>query len=120
MYLIVFLSLLQTARKSDVCSASVTMDQGSICLFLAMRGLSASEVHNELVAELALEVIASSAVTRHLSQRQFPAISPEPSDEPPTTIIDDGILEAINKQSFSSVRKLAKLSCIQRGRCVDV
>jgi hypothetical protein len=88
------------------------MDQRSICLFLAMKGLSASEVHKGLVAVLGLEVIASSTVAGYLWQRQFPAIFPEPSDEPPTTIIDDGILEAINKQSFSSVRKLAKLTCI--------
>jgi hypothetical protein len=77
------------------------MDQRSICLFLAMKGLSAREVHSELVPVLGFDVIGSSAVTRSPRQRQFPAIFPEPSDEPPTTIIDDAILEALSKQSFS-------------------
>jgi hypothetical protein len=39
-------------------------------------------------------------------------MSSEPSDEPPTTIIDDAILDALDKQPFSSVKKLAKLTCI--------
>jgi hypothetical protein len=88
------------------------MDQRSICLFLAMKRLSAREVHNELVAVLGLDAIGSSTVTRYLRQRQFPVIFLEPSDEPPTTIINDAILETFDKQSFSSVRELAKLTCI--------
>jgi hypothetical protein len=77
-----------------------------------MKGLSAREVHTELVAVLGLDAIAYSAVTGYRRQRQFPAISPEPSDQPPTAIIDDAILEALHKQPFSSVRELAKLTCI--------
>jgi hypothetical protein len=88
------------------------MDQRSICLFLAMKGLSARDVHNELVAVLGPDAIAYSTVTNYLRQWPFPAISSEPSDEPPTSIIDDAILDAFDKQSFSSVRKLAKLTCI--------
>ena len=88
------------------------MDQRSICLFLAMKGLSATDVHNELVAVLDPDAITYSTVTSYLRQRQFPAISSEPSDEPPTTIIDDAILDALDKQPFSSVRELAKLTCI--------
>jgi hypothetical protein len=41
------------------------MDQRSICLFLAMKGLSAREVHSELVAVLGLDVIGYSTVTRY-------------------------------------------------------
>jgi hypothetical protein len=78
-----------------------------------MKGLSAREVHNELVAVLGLDVIGGSTVTRYRRQQQFPAIFPEPSDEPPPTIIDDAILEGFDKQPFSSVRELAKLTCIQ-------
>jgi hypothetical protein len=70
------------------------------------------EVPSELVAVLCLDVIASSTVTRYLRQRRFPVISLELSDEPPTTIIDDAILEAVDKQPFSSVKELAKLTCI--------
>jgi hypothetical protein len=83
-----------------------------ICLILAMKGLLARYVHNELVAVLSADAIASSAVTSDRQQRQFPAISSEPSDEPPTTIIDDGILDVLHKQPFPLVRELAKLTCI--------
>jgi hypothetical protein len=58
------------------------------------------------------DAIASSTVTGYRRQQQFPVISSEPSDEPPTTIIDDAILDALDKQPFSSVRELAKLTCI--------
>jgi hypothetical protein len=88
------------------------MEQGSICLFLAMKRLSARDVHNELVAVLGPDAIAYSTVTNCLRQRQFPAISSEPSDQPPTTIIEDAIMDALDKQPFSSVRELAKLTCI--------
>jgi hypothetical protein len=88
------------------------MDQRSICLFLAMKGLSGRDVHNELVAVLGLDAIAYSTVTSYLWQRKFPAISSEPSNEPPTTIINDAILDALDKQPFSSVKELVKLTCI--------
>jgi hypothetical protein len=88
------------------------MDQRSICLFLAIKGLSAREVRIELVAVLGLDVIGSSTITRYPRQRQFPTSSPKLSDEPPTTIVDDAILEALDKKPFSSVRELAKLTCI--------
>jgi hypothetical protein len=57
-------------------------------------------------------VIGYSTVTRYLRQRQFPASFPEPPDEPPTTILDDAVLVALDKQPFSSVRELAKVTCI--------
>jgi hypothetical protein len=88
------------------------MDLRSICLFLAMKGLSARYVHDELVAVLGPDAIADSTVTSSLRQRQFPTISSEPCHEPLTTIIDDAILDVLDKQPFSSVRELAKLTCI--------
>jgi hypothetical protein len=88
------------------------MDQRSICLFLAMKRLSARDVHNELVAVLGLNATAYSTVTSCLRQRQFPAISSGPADEPPAAMIDDAILDALDKQPFSSVRELAKLTFI--------
>jgi hypothetical protein len=66
-----------------------------------MKGLSAREVHSELVIVLGLDVIGHSSVTRYLRQRQFPVIFPEPSDEPLTTIIDEAILQALDKRPFS-------------------
>jgi hypothetical protein len=77
-----------------------------------MNGRSARDVHGELITLLGLDVIGSSTVTRYLRQRQFPVIFPEPSDEPRMTILDDAILEALDKQPFSSVKELTKLTCI--------
>jgi hypothetical protein len=77
------------------------MDQRSICLFFAMKGLSVRDVPNKLVAVLGPDTIAYSTVTSYLRLRQFPAISSEPSDEPPTTIIDDATLDVLDKQPFS-------------------
>jgi hypothetical protein len=88
------------------------MDQRSICLFLAMKGLSSRDVHNELIAVLGSDAIAYSTVTSYLRQRQFPDISSESSDELLTTIIDDAILDALDKQPFPSVKELARLTCI--------
>jgi hypothetical protein len=122
MYEILFPSLVHRERKIDFCPEKVmndvtpqpsgTMDQRSICLFLAMKGLSAREVDNELVAVLGLDAIAYSTVTKCLRQRQFLVIFPEPSDELPTAIIDDAIVEAVDEPPFSSVREVAKLTCI--------
>jgi hypothetical protein len=88
------------------------MDYRSICLFLARKGLSARDVHNELLAVLVRDAIAYSNVTSYPRQHQFPAISSEPSHEPLTTIIDGAILDALDKQPFSSVQELAKLTHI--------
>jgi hypothetical protein len=43
------------------------MDQQSICLFLAMKELSAEEIHNELVTVVGLDVIGDSVVARYFA-----------------------------------------------------
>jgi hypothetical protein len=53
------------ALKSD------RMDQRSICLFLALKGLSARAVCNELTAVLDAGAIAYSTLIKYLRQRQF-------------------------------------------------
>jgi hypothetical protein len=45
------------------------MDRSLICLFLAMKGLSATEAHSELVVVLGLGVIGSSTLAEYLWQR---------------------------------------------------
>jgi hypothetical protein len=58
------------------------MDQQSICLFLAMKRLSAQAIYNELVAVLGPDAIGYSTVTNYLRQRYFPSTLPETPDEP--------------------------------------
>jgi hypothetical protein len=55
------------------------MDQRSICLFLALKGLSARAVYNEHTAVLGADEIASLTVTKDLRQRQFTSILVDPA-----------------------------------------
>jgi hypothetical protein len=91
------------------------MDQRSIHLFLAMKRLSAHAIYNELVAVPRPDAIGYSTVTSHLHQRPFPSTLGETPDVPAATIIDKAILDAFEKQPFSSIRELAQLACIQRS-----
>jgi hypothetical protein len=84
------------------------MKQRSICLFLAVKRVSAQAIHSELLAVLGLDAIAASRVTKYLRQKQFPVIPCQPSDEPSTIIIDNGILDALAKQPLSSIPRLTK------------
>jgi hypothetical protein len=88
------------------------MDQRSICIFLAMKGLSFRDIHNELIAVLGPDATAYSTVTKYLRQRHLWALSSDTPDKSPTKIIDDAILDALARQPFSSIRELAKLTCI--------
>jgi hypothetical protein len=58
------------------------MDQQSICLFLAMKRLSAQAIYNELVAVLGPDAIGYSTVTNDLRQRHFPSTLHETPDKP--------------------------------------
>jgi hypothetical protein len=50
-------------------------------------------------------VIDSSTITNYLPQRHFPSTLRETPDEPAETVIDNAILDAIEKQPFSSIRE---------------
>jgi hypothetical protein len=88
------------------------MNQRPICLFLAIKGLPAQAIHNELVAVLGADALAYSTVTNSLGQWQFPSVSYDNSERPPRTVINDAVLGALKKHPFSSIRELAKLTCI--------
>jgi hypothetical protein len=89
------------------------MDQRSICLFLALKGFSARAVSHELTVILGAGAIADLTVTKYLCQRQFISILVDPPpEEPATIIIDQAILDAFERYPFSSIRKLARFTCI--------
>jgi hypothetical protein len=76
------------------------MDQRSICLFLALKGLSGRAVSDELAAVLGrADAIASSTVTKYLPQRQLASIL---VDSPPRN----------QRQPSSFIRELARFTCI--------
>jgi hypothetical protein len=90
------------------------MDQRSICLFLAFKRVSAWAVSYELTVVLGPDAIASSIATKYLRQRQFTLILVDPSpEEPATIVIEQANLDTPARYSFSSIRELARLTCIE-------
>jgi hypothetical protein len=65
-----------------------------------MKQLSAQAISNELVAVLGPDAIGYSTVTSYLCQRNVPSPLRETPDEPAATVIDNAILDALQKQSF--------------------
>jgi hypothetical protein len=88
------------------------MDQRPIVLFLSMKGLSAQDIHGELVTVLGSDAIGYSMVTKDLRQTRVPPIPMETLEKPPNPVTDDAILGAFQQQPFASVRELVKLTCI--------
>jgi hypothetical protein len=88
------------------------MDQRSIYLSPALKGLSAPAVDNQFTAVLGADAIASSTVTKYLRQRQFISILIDllRPEEPATIVIDQAILDALDQYPFSSIRELARLT----------
>jgi hypothetical protein len=80
-----------------------------------MKRLSAQAIDNELIAVLSPDAIGYSTVTNYLRQRHFPSTLRETPDEPSATVIDNAILDALEKQSFSSICELVQLTCIPRS-----
>jgi hypothetical protein len=76
------------------------MDQRSICLFVALKGLSAQVLDSELTVVLGADAIAYSTVTKCLRQRQFTSIFVQRSEEPTTIVIDQAILDALEHCPF--------------------
>jgi hypothetical protein len=68
----------------------------------------------ELIVVLGADAISYSTVTKSLRQRRFTSIlvDSSPPEEPATILIDQAILDAFEHYPFSSVRELARLTCI--------
>jgi hypothetical protein len=88
------------------------MDQRSICFSLVVKGLSAQAFHSKLDTMVSPDAVGYSTVINCRRQRQFPSVPFNPSNEPPRTVIDTAILSALEKQRFSCICELAKLTYI--------
>jgi hypothetical protein len=91
------------------------MHQRSIVWFLTTQGLSAPDIHDELVAVLGSDAIGYSTVTKYPRQSRLPQMIPDTLEPPTTTLTDDVILDALQQQPFSTIREFAKLTCIPRS-----
>jgi transposase len=86
------------------------MDQKSIVLYLAKKGMTATEIHTDLMHTLKEEAVHYSSVTRYLRSTSFTSsTSPKPEEPPDREMsdLDEAILTALGEQPFASVRQLA-------------
>jgi hypothetical protein len=93
------------------------MDQRSIVLYLARKGLRSTDIHRDLEKTLGPEAIAYSTVTCYLRTSRFrvPTEMEEGEGEvSPVCEVDEVILKALADEPFSSVRELARHTCLSR------
>jgi hypothetical protein len=57
-------------------------------------------IHDELITVLGQDVSVYATVTKYVAQQSFHSISAVPSDAPLTIMIDDVILDALDKHPF--------------------
>jgi hypothetical protein len=88
------------------------MDERSICLYLNRKGLSAREIHEELVQVLGSDAVAYSAITFYLRASHWTAGKDQQHSDPPPDDVDNAIRQALDQTAFASVRELAKATCI--------
>jgi hypothetical protein len=91
------------------------MDQRPIVVLLHLKGLSAKDVHTELVRVLGSDAIAQWTMTKYMRNDAILQNEPEAEDRTEDqgfSISDNGILEALEMMSFASIRQIAKMTLI--------
>jgi transcriptional regulator of acetoin/glycerol metabolism len=94
------------------------MDQRSIVLYLARKGLTSMEIDNGLVATLGSDAKVYSSVTRFFHEAKFPWPNPPTTFSRENPSLDDSneaILLALTEQPFASVRQLSRLTQMSRS-----
>jgi hypothetical protein len=94
------------------------MNQRSIVLSFARKGLTAMAIHKELVATLGAEGVSYPSVIGHLHEAKF-ALSthsaPFPEPHPASDDSNNAIMLVLAEQPFASVRQLASLTHLPRS-----
>jgi hypothetical protein len=91
------------------------MDQRTIVANLALKGISARSIHQDLVATLGGDAMASSTVPRYIHNAHC---SPSSQTAAPIAVpsglndSDEAILSALDENPFASVRHLSRLTHI--------
>jgi hypothetical protein len=95
------------------------MTQRPIVAYLSLKGMSAREIHDDIVATLGLDIVLYSSVTRYLREARFPPSKPEPHPADVQRDLDDlddlddsdqAILAALEDIPFASMRQLSRLT----------
>jgi hypothetical protein len=86
------------------------MTQRPILAYLSPKGMSAREIHDDIVATLGSDAVSSSSVTRYLREARFAPSKREPHPADVQRDLDDSdqaILAALKDSPFASVRQLS-------------
>jgi hypothetical protein len=89
------------------------MTQSPIVTYLSLKGMSAREIHDDIVATIRPDAVSYSSVTRYLREAQFLPSKPEPHPADVQRDLDDSnqaILTALEDSPFVSVRELCPLT----------
>jgi hypothetical protein len=89
------------------------MTQRLIVAYLSLKGMSALEIHVDMIATLGPDAVSHSSVTRYLREAQFPPSKPEPHPADVQEDLDDSdqaLLTAQEDNPFASVRQLSRLT----------
>jgi hypothetical protein len=91
------------------------MMQRPIVAYLSLKGMSAREIHDDIVATLGPDPVSYSSVIRYLGEARFPPLKPEPhpADVQRDRDIDDSdqvILAALEDSPLASVQQLSRLA----------
>jgi hypothetical protein len=86
--------------------------------FPSLKGMSACELHDDIVATLGADAVWYSSVTRYLREARFPPSKPESHPTDVQRDLDDlddldsdqAILTALEDNPFASVRQLSRLT----------
>jgi hypothetical protein len=89
------------------------MAQRPIVVYLSLKGMSAREIHDDIVATIGPDTASYSSVTRYLREAQFPPSKPEPRPAGVQRDLNDSdqaILAALEDSVFSWARQLSRLT----------
>jgi hypothetical protein len=87
--------------------------QRPIVVYLSLRGMSAREIHDDIVGSLVPDAVSYSSVTRYLREARFLLSIPELHPADVQRDLDDSdqdILTALEDNPFASVRQPSRLT----------
>jgi hypothetical protein len=89
------------------------MTQCPIVASVSLKGMSAREIHDNIVTTLGPDVVSYSSVTRYLREVRFPPSKPDHHPADVQRYLDDPdqvIFTALEDSPFASVRQLSRLT----------
>jgi hypothetical protein len=89
------------------------MTQRPIAAYLSLKGISAREIHDDIVATLGPDTVSYCSITRYLREARFPPSKLElhlADVQRDLDGSDQAILAALEDSPFASVRQLSRLT----------